>query len=221
VEGRSQVLPIYQWGRDKDAFVTEQKNGLAQQIGHLDGSRLAHDESDRVVQRLISKARVLPTRKDWLSLQPYFERGLQRLRDKGFQPSIIFIPWECDYRLLESLAGFIPQYAQQHQYKLSGLCGFIEDIPVVTWKMAPSVLIADLTRACELRVQRPKVKVRTLNDQEIAKLKEKHPEVKDREFALSVVRLVEGRFRLWTVESKALAKLPLKGGISLRAPGDI
>jgi len=220
VRGGRQVLRIYKLSRDKDAFVTKQENGLAQQIGQTDGSILAHRESGWIVQRLIHKARVLPTRKDWLSLQPYFERGIQRLRDDGFQPSIIFIPWECDYHLLESLPGFIPQYARQHKYRLSGLRGFIADIPVVTWEMTPCVLVADLTAACDLRVQRPEAQARTLNNQEIARLKEEQPKLEDREVGLWVARLVKSRLRLGIVETKALVKLPLKSGIPLRTPGD-
>jgi hypothetical protein len=215
-----QVLRIYKLSKDKDVFVTKQENGLAQQIGQTDGSILAHRESGWIVRRLISKARVLPTRKDWLSLQPYFERGIQRLRDEGFQPSIIFIPWECDYHLLESLPGFIPQYARQHEYRLSGLRGFITDIPIVTWEMTPCVLVVDLAAACELRVQRPEVQMRTLNEQEIARLKEEQPKLEDREVGLGVARLVKSRLRLRIVETKALAKLPLKSGIPLRTPGD-
>jgi hypothetical protein len=100
------------------------------------------------------------------------------------------------------------------------LHGFVNDIPIVTWEMTPCVLVADLTAACDLRVQRPEVQVRTLNNQESARLKEEQPKLEDREIGLWIARLVKSRLRLRIVETKALAKLPLKSGIPLRTPGD-
>ncbi len=212
LQGRGQLARIYALF-DKAAFVTKQENGLAHEMGHLDGSRLAHYESNWIVEGLASKAPVLPTKKGWSSLQPYFELGLKRLQEKGFEPDIILIPWGCDYRLLVSLPEFVPQHARQHQFKLSGLHGFYKDIPVVSWKMPPHVLIVDLKTACELWIQRPAIHVRMPIEQEIAKLKERNPELDDRKLALSVVRLADGKLSLRSVESKALAKLSLKSGI--------
>lgn len=200
------------WMPDKEDFTAlSQGINLVEDHGVNFGSQLVQIEKDNLIHLCVGAARSNRTRKDWISLEPYFTAALDEFHQSGYQAGIIMVPHSLRYELFQKLPGFESPYSRPDS--IPGLRGYYQGIPIINWHFSeeePLLLFWDISKALQLDAQEPTTLVRPLSAADRARIQERDPQVEERKLLLSVGIKVAEKVRVIRLDNRAILKLRLK-----------
>lgn len=200
------------WKPDKEDFTAfSQRVNLIEDSGVGLGSRLVQIEKDNLIHKVIIAAHSLRTRKDWTTLEPYFNAAVYGFHQGGYQAGVILVPHSLRYELFQRLPGFENPYTRSES--IPGLRGYYQGIPILDWNFSeedPFILFWDITKALQLDVQEPTIEVKLLSEVDRAKILNRDPQIGERKLLLSVwIKVAEKALITW-LDKRAILKLRLK-----------
>ncbi len=205
------------WRYEEKKYFTELHldSNTSASIGKLYGSFIVRAINKSLTNAWISNNRFLPSRKDWLTFKPYFDRAINRFSETDYKPSFIFVP---DARRLHtwlsSTPGFLHGYQVENAEAIPMLRGFYNGIPVLEYHPEDRenfyVLCLDLDNACQVKIGESMTEIRELTNREIGQVLNNNPEKTRRDYLLRVIAKAIYPFDIDITDRDAILRLKIK-----------
>ena len=173
---------------DKEDFTQlSQGDNLIEERGSYYGSLLVQIEKNNLIRLCISSASRIRTRKDWMTLDPYFSTAINELQHRGCEPGIILVPHNLRYEFFQNLPGF--ETSCTGSDSILGLRGYYQGIPIMDYRFSdiePILLFGDITKALQFDIEEPIIEVKALSSVERTRILVKKPEVEEKKLLISV-----------------------------------
>jgi len=186
-----------------------------QALGDQYGIHMVRQGDDHLLQFFISNSRFLPTRKEWESLQPYFDRAINQFIETNHKISCFLVPHNPNlYRWLQNTPNYLPHFRLQLSEKLPMLEGLYKDIPVYGYSSQNNemtlILALDLNRAVDLNIGEPSTEIRTYTEEEIRQRLEAHPDEPREELLSQVIVKAIQPFEVELIDRDAILRMKIK-----------
>ncbi|MEZ4594101.1 MAG: hypothetical protein R3D55_23615 [Chloroflexota bacterium] len=184
-------------------------------LGEQYGNGIVQSINSSLIHVWLSNSKYLPTRKDWKTLKPYFDRAINPLSEMGSAPSFILVPFARQlHTWLSATPGFLHDYQVPDAETIPMLRGFYNGIPVLEYYPEDGeslyILCIDLNNACQVKIDDPITEIRELTDQEIDRALSNNPEKTRRDYLLNVSVKAIYPFDIEILDRDAILRLKIK-----------
>jgi hypothetical protein len=183
----------------------------ARELAQLCSQAILDAENKVIVSGWLNKARTVPSRKKWQSIQPYADRAFAKLREDGFEPGLIIVPTSIRYEFFRRAASYADAHAVSVEPSLPHLQGTYAGIPVLTWyEEKEFMLVIDVTEVSMLEIEYVDREIRPVTDKIVSDMIEKNPTQDEQKLKLSVWVVAREKAQLRILGKKAIVKLRIK-----------